>query len=30
MELPEYYVQRHRLIVHRGKPVEFEWKDGSC
>ncbi|WP_166481929.1 AraC family transcriptional regulator [Scytonema sp. UIC 10036] len=29
MELPEHYVQGHRLIVHAGQPIEYEWKDNS-
>jgi AraC family transcriptional regulator len=29
MELPEHYVQGHRLLVHMGEPIEFEWKDSN-
>jgi AraC family transcriptional regulator len=29
MELPEHYVQGHRLLVHTGKPVRYEWKNGN-
>jgi AraC family transcriptional regulator len=29
MEMSEHYVQGHRLLVHTGKPVEYEWRDGS-
>lgn len=29
MELPEHYVQGHRLLVHLGHPVEYEWKEGN-
>ncbi|MBD2773967.1 helix-turn-helix domain-containing protein [Iningainema tapete] len=29
LELPEHYIEGHRLLVHVGKPLNFEWKDGS-
>jgi AraC family transcriptional regulator len=29
MELPEHYVQGHRLIVHTGQPINYEWKDNN-
>lgn len=29
MEMSEHYVQGHRLIVHIGKPIEYEWRDDS-
>lgn len=29
LELPEHYIKEHRLIVHTGKPIHYEWKDGS-
>ncbi|YAF97960.1 MAG: helix-turn-helix domain-containing protein [Nodularia sp. CChRGM 3473] len=29
MEMSEHYVQGHRLLVHLGKSIEYEWKDGS-
>lgn len=30
VEYPEHYVQGHRLaVVHRGKPITYEWKDGG-
>jgi AraC family transcriptional regulator len=29
MEMSEHYVQGHRLIIHTGKPIEYEWKDGG-
>lgn len=30
VEYPEHYVQGHRLaVVHRGKPITYEWKDGD-
>ncbi|MBD1853189.1 helix-turn-helix transcriptional regulator [Cyanobacteria bacterium FACHB-502] len=29
-EYPEHYVQGHRLaVVHRGKPITYEWKEGN-
>jgi AraC family transcriptional regulator len=29
MELPEHYVQGHRLIVHIGQPTIYEWRDNG-
>jgi AraC family transcriptional regulator len=30
IEYPEHYVQGHRLaVVHRGKPITYEWKEAS-
>ncbi|MBD2074613.1 helix-turn-helix transcriptional regulator [Phormidium sp. FACHB-592] len=30
VEYPEHYVQGHRLaVVHRGKPITYEWKEGG-
>lgn len=30
IEYPEHYVQGHRLaVVHRGKPIAYEWKDAG-
>ncbi|BAU14788.1 transcriptional regulator, AraC family [Leptolyngbya sp. NIES-3755] len=29
MELPEHYVQGHRLIVQTGEAVEYEWKEND-
>lgn len=31
IEYPEHYVQGHRLaVVHRGKPITYEWKEAGC
>lgn len=29
LELPEHYVEGHRLLVQMGKPARFEWHDSS-
>jgi AraC family transcriptional regulator len=29
LELPEHYIDGHRLMVHVGKPTAFEWKEGD-
>jgi AraC family transcriptional regulator len=29
LELPEHYIEGHRLAVNISQPVHYEWKDGS-
>jgi AraC family transcriptional regulator len=29
LEMPEHYLEGHRLMVHTGNPTAFEWKDGT-
>jgi AraC family transcriptional regulator len=29
LEMPEHYIEGHRLLVNVGQPVHFEWKEGS-
>lgn len=29
LELPEHYIDGHRLMVHVGEPTTFEWKEGG-
>ena len=29
LELPEHYIDGHRLAVNMGRPVHYEWKEGS-
>jgi AraC family transcriptional regulator len=29
LEMPEHYIEGHRLLVNVGQPVQFEWKEGS-
>lgn len=29
LEMPEHYLEGHRLMVHVGKPTTFEWKNGD-
>lgn len=28
-EMPEHAVQGHRLLIHAGRPIEFEWRAGG-
>jgi AraC family transcriptional regulator len=29
LEMPEHYIEGHRLLVNVSQPVHFEWKEGS-
>jgi AraC family transcriptional regulator len=29
LELPEHYIDGHRLAVNIGKPIHYEWKEGN-
>lgn len=29
LELPEHYIDGHRLAVNIGQPIHYEWKDGN-
>jgi AraC family transcriptional regulator len=29
LEMPEHYIEGHRLMVHVGAPTVFEWKEGD-
>lgn len=30
MEMPEHQIEGHRLMIHTGKPLLYEWKDRGC
>lgn len=29
LEMPEHYIEGHRLAINVGQPVQFDWKEGS-
>lgn len=29
LELPEHYIEGHRLAINIGQPVHYEWKESS-